>query len=77
MKVVQPNSLPEIVEGSEAFARFDATMKAILSVPHSELVCREREYRERSLQNPNRRGPKPKRKLKPSTSSVRAFRAKG
>ena len=62
MKTKPATSLPEYVEGPEAFRRFDEGMKQILSVPHSTLVRRERAYKKRSLTNPNRRGPKPKRK---------------
>ncbi len=54
--------VPEYIEGPEAFRRFDESMKQILSVPHSTLVRRERAYKNRSLKNPHRRGPKPKRK---------------
>jgi hypothetical protein len=42
--------------------RFDAAVRKILSVPHAEIVRREEEYKRRSALNPNRRGPKPKRK---------------
>jgi hypothetical protein len=59
MKTTPP---PEYIEGPEAFRRFDEGMKQILSVPHSTLVRRERAYKKRSLANPHRRGPKPKRK---------------
>lgn len=52
----------EYVEGPEAFHRFDEGMKQILSVPHSTIARRERAYKKRSLANPHRRGPKPKRK---------------
>jgi len=52
----------EYIEGPEAFCRFDEGMKQILSVPHSVIARRERAYKKRSLANPNRRGPKPKRK---------------
>jgi len=50
--------------GTEAtfdFARFDALVRKVLSVPHSEIMRRESEYREQSKANPNRRGPKRKR----------------
>ena len=57
-------SLPECIEGPEAFRRFDEVTRQILSVPHSTLVRRERAYKKKSLANPNRRGPKPK--IKPS-----------
>jgi hypothetical protein len=50
----------EMVEGREAFERFDATMQALVAVPRSVLLRREKAYKKRSLQNPNRRGPKPK-----------------
>lgn len=62
MKTKSTTSLPEYIEGPEAFRRFDEGMKQILSVPHSTLVRRERAYKKRSLANPHRRGPKPKRK---------------
>lgn len=49
---------PEYVEGPEALARFDALVRKVLSVPHSEIVKREAEYKRRAALNPNRRGPK-------------------
>jgi hypothetical protein len=61
----EPATLPECIEGPEAFQRFDDEMKFLLSVPHSTLVRRERAYKKKSLKNPNRPGPKPK--VKPST----------
>ena len=51
----------EMHEGPEAFKRFDATVKSLLSVPHSELVKREAEYKKQAALNPRKRGPKPKR----------------
>jgi hypothetical protein len=56
--------LPECYEGTEAFQRFDASVRQILSVPHSTIVRREMAYKKKSAANPNRRGPKPK--VKPS-----------
>ena len=44
----------------DQFERFDAAVTKILSVPYSEFLRREAEYRKRSLANPNRRGPKRK-----------------
>ncbi len=64
---------PEMIEGPEAFQRFDEEVKFLLSVPHSTLARRERAYKKRSEQNPNRRGPKPK--ITPSVSG-RVSRAK-
>jgi hypothetical protein len=60
MKIDPTVTLPECIEGPEAFRRFDEGMKQILSVPHSTLVRRERAYKKKAAQNPNRRGPKPK-----------------
>lgn len=42
--------------------RFDKALRQILSVPHSVIVEREAKYKKQSALNPNRRGPKPKRK---------------
>ena len=64
MKTESATSLPECIEGPEAFRRFDTVVRQILAVPHSTLVRRERAYKKKSLANPNRRGPKPK--VKPS-----------
>lgn len=52
--------LPDCHEGPQAFQRFDASVRQILSVPHSTLVRRERAYKKKAAANPNRRGPKPK-----------------
>ncbi len=49
-------------EGSEAFIRFDAAMRKLLSVPRSEFQRREDEYKKQAALNPRKRGPKPKRK---------------
>jgi hypothetical protein len=61
---------PEMIEGPEAFTRFQNAMKVVLAVPHSEIKKRIEEHRKLSALNPNRRGPK--RKAKPSASRVRA-----
>jgi hypothetical protein len=52
---------PQPIEGPEAFARFDALVRKVLSVPHEEIMRREAEYKKQSAANPHRRGPKPKR----------------
>jgi hypothetical protein len=52
--------LPECNEGPDAAQRFDAGVRQILSVSRATLDRREREYKKKSLANPNRRGPKPK-----------------
>jgi hypothetical protein len=59
IKPVKPNT--EAIDGPKAPTRFDALVRKILTVPHEEIARREAEYKRRSLANPNRRGPKPKR----------------
>ncbi len=56
----------DMIEGPEAFRRFNGVMTALLKVSHSTLARREREYRKKVDANPQRRGPK--RKVKPSAS---------
>jgi hypothetical protein len=43
---------------------FNNLVDRVLSVPHSEILRREKEYQKQAAQNPKRRGPK--RKVKPS-----------
>ena len=47
---------------SSEFTAFKVLLGRVLAVPHSEIVRREAEYKEQSRLNPNRRGPKPKKK---------------
>lgn len=53
---------PEIIEGEQAFTRFDALVGSVLSVPHSVIEKREAEYKKKAALNPRKRGPKPKAK---------------
>ncbi len=48
------------------FDEFTKLVDRVLSVPHAEIVRREKKYQEQAAQNPKRRGPKPK--IKPSAS---------
>ena len=53
---------PEIAancDAPEAFARFDALVRKVLSVPHEDIMRREAEYKRQAALNPNKRGPKP------------------
>jgi len=52
----------EMYEGPEAWKRFESVMGAVLKVPHSEIQKRIEEHRKQAALNPNRRGPKPKKK---------------
>jgi hypothetical protein len=51
------------------FDAFNRTMDQLLSVSHDELKRRMDAYKKESAKNPNRRGPKPKRKNTKSRNS--------
>jgi hypothetical protein len=53
---------PEMIEGPEAWDRFQKAMKRVVAVPHAEIQKRIEAHRQEAARNPNRRGPK-KRKL--------------
>ena len=59
MKTMKPNT--EMVEGTEAYTRFENAMKKVLSVPKAEVQRRIEAHKKESALNPNKRGPKPKR----------------
>ena len=48
--------------GNQEFDTFTRTVERILSVPKSEILRREAEYQRQAAKNPNRRGPKPKKR---------------
>jgi hypothetical protein len=50
----------EMIEGPEAFTRFETAMKRVLAVPHSVIKKRIEAHRKKARLNPNKRGPKPK-----------------
>ena len=70
-KITRPRS--EMIEGPEAWTLFKETMNRVLTVPHSEIRKRIEQHRAEAAMNPNRPGPKPKRKVKRSASRVSAI----
>jgi hypothetical protein len=56
------------MKNSVEYERFTALVDRVLAVPHSVIKERVEEHRKEAAKNPNRPGPKPKRKLKPSAS---------
>jgi hypothetical protein len=61
----EESELPECYEGPEASERFEATMAAILAVPKTLILRRQRAWRKKVDANPNRRGPKRKGQIVP------------
>jgi hypothetical protein len=47
---------------SGEYETFKSLLGRVLSVPHSEIVRRETEYKKQAALNPHKRGPKSKRK---------------
>jgi hypothetical protein len=61
------------VKHSAEYERFTALVDRVLAVPHSVIKQRIEEHRQQAALNPNRPGPKPKRKsVKPSASGHEA-----
>jgi len=56
--------------GPTEFAKFTTLVDRVLAVPHSIIQQRVEEHRKQAAQNPNRPGPKPKKKRKAVKPSV-------
>ena len=50
-----------MIEGPEAWDRFQSAMRRVIAVPHTEIQKRIEEHRREAARNPNRRGPKPRK----------------
>jgi len=66
MKMKKKTATPQagMVEGPEAWDRFEDAMKGVLAIPHSEVKKITKERRREVANDPIRRGPR--RKSKPS-----------
>ena len=53
---------------SAEYERFTGLVDRVLAVPHGVIRQRVEEDRKQAAQNPNRRGPKPKLRVKPCAS---------
>ena len=51
---------PDMIEGPEAYKRFDAMVDSLLAVPRKTIVRREKAYRKKVAANPRASGRKPK-----------------
>jgi hypothetical protein len=58
---MKPASSSGMIEGPEAFKRFDDLMTAVVKVPHAVVQKKIEEHRKQVAKNPNRRGPKSKK----------------
>jgi hypothetical protein len=57
------------VKHSQEFDAFTTLVDRVLAVPASVIKQRVEEHRKQAAENPNRPGPKPKRKVKTSSSA--------
>jgi hypothetical protein len=60
------------VNHSQEYNAFTRSVERIMAVPKTEILRREAEYKKMADANPHKRGPRPKRKIKPSASRVPA-----
>jgi len=51
----------DLIEGPEAFERFDALVGKVLAVPRQEILRRDAEHKKQSALRGKKRGPKPKK----------------
>jgi len=51
----------EMIEGPEAWDRFQTAMKRIVQTPHGVIQARIEEHKREAARNPHKRGPKPKK----------------
>ena len=62
---------PEMIEGPEAFKRFQDPMRHVLSVPREVVQRKIKEHQEAAAKNPNRSGQSRKRNsLDPSSKDI-------
>jgi hypothetical protein len=52
--------IQDMIEGPEAYKRFETAMKAVIAVPRAKVQAQIEEHKKQSALNPNRRGPKRK-----------------
>ncbi len=55
----------DLVEGKEAFDRFDSLVGKVLSVPREEVLRRHAEHKRTFHLRGKKRGPKPKQPVRP------------
>ena len=58
------------MKAQSEFDAFTTLVDRVLAVPHSVIATRVEEHRKRAAKNPNRPGPKPKKKRKAVKPSV-------
>jgi hypothetical protein len=56
-----PKPSAKNAKGNVEYERFTSLVDQVLSVPHSVIKKRIDEHREAAANNPNRRGPRPKK----------------
>jgi hypothetical protein len=58
-----------MAESKPEYEAFTRTLDKLLTVPHDELKRRMDAYKEKAAKNPNRRGPKPRKKRNQAETS--------